>query len=181
MTMTLLNEMLEYLFIHKDWLLLICFTVDAINTMVSFPLIIWNGPKWLLKSVDPTSKEKIEDDGATTSNNTITDLSDTDRKSFQLLWEIFTIAYEGYAGFTLSTLICLYRIPETRPIFGYSLFVLYLYKAKSFFTGTLFDIKNSPQGQGKLYLILFFYWPLYGGYCFLHLLEFTGIRSSNSD
>ena len=175
--MTLLNEILEYLFIHKDWLLLICFTVDAINTMVSFPLIIWNGPKWLLKSVDPTSKEKIEDDGATTSNNTITDLSDTDRKSFQLLWEIFTIAYEGYAGFTLSTLICLYRIPETRPIFGYSLFVLYLYKAKSFFTGTFDSTKNSPQGQGKFYSILFFYWPFYGGYCFLHLLEFTGIRS----
>ena len=81
----------------------------------------------------------------------------------------------------MSTLICLYRIPETRPIFGYSLFVLYLYKAKSFFTGTLFDIKNSPQGQGKLYLILFFYWPLYGGYCVLHVLEFTGIRSKSSD
>ncbi|MGK3756864.1 MAG: hypothetical protein ACI8RD_009178, partial [Bacillariaceae sp.] len=180
MTMTMfLNDMLEYLLINKDWLLMICFTVDAINTIITFPLIMWYGPKWLLKSTDPTSKEKIDDDdddGATTSNNNITDLSDTDRKSFQIMWEIFTIAYEGYAGFTISTLICLYRIPETRPIFGYSLFVLYLYKAKSFLMGT-FDTKNNPRGQRKLYSIIFFYWPCYGGYCLLHLLEFVGIRS----
>jgi hypothetical protein len=95
------------------------------------------------------------------------------------MWEIFSIAYEGYAGFTFSTLICLYRIPETRPILGHSLFVLYLYKAKSFLTGT-FDTNNNPQRRGKLNSILFFYWPLYGGYCLLHLLEFTGIRSSSS-
>lgn len=156
---------LEYLIAHKDWLLLGCFVVDAINTMISFPLIMWNGPKWVLKSTDPDAKEKVED--ADEAKNVV-DLSDTDRKSFEVLWEIFSVCYEGYFGFTISTLVCLFQVPETRPIFAYSLFALYLYKAKSFFT--TFKTDNA-QGKGKLYSILFFYWPCYGGYCLLHSIE----------
>ena len=171
MTMMMLkDDILGYLVANKDWLLMICFTVDAINTIITFPLIMWNGPKWLLKSADPTAKEKIENNDNANYND-VTDLSDTNRKSFTILWEIFTIAYEGYFGFTLSTLLCLYRVPESRPYYGYSLFALYLYKAKSFFT-TFDRTDNNPQGKGKLYSILFFYWPFYGGYCLLHMLEF---------
>ena len=162
----MMNELLEYILVHKDWLLLICFTVDAVNTMVTFPLIMWNGPKWLLKATDPDAKEKVEDgDG---DNKDVVNLSDADRKSFRLMWEIFTVCYEGYFGFTLSTLVCLFRVPETRPIFAYSLFLLYLYKAKSFLTTFKTD---NVQGQGKLFSILFFYLPCYGGYCLLHLIE----------
>merc|ERR1712176_1602766 len=80
---------------------------------------------------DPGAKEKVEDGS---KNNDVVDLSDTDKRSFQVLWEIFTICYEGYFGFTISTLLCLFRAPETRPLFAYSLFALYLYKAKAFFT-----------------------------------------------
>jgi len=162
-----MNGILEYLITHKDWLLLVCFSVDAINTLITFPLIMWNGPKWLLKSVDPDAKEKIEDDNNDNATVVVVDLSDTERKSFQVLWEIFGICYEGYTGFTISTLICLFRIPETRPIFAYSLFVLYLYKAKAFLTTTF----KSDNSQSKLLSILFFYWPCYGGYCLLHLIE----------
>mmetsp|Transcript_17116 Transcript_17116/g.19299 ORF Transcript_17116/g.19299 Transcript_17116/m.19299 type:complete len:173 (+) Transcript_17116:78-596(+) len=168
-----MNGILDYLITHKDWLLLVCFSVDAINTMITFPLIMWNGPKWLLKSTDPNAKEKIEDDASSSlssssSNKTVLDLSDTERQSFVVLWEVFSICYEGYFGFTISTLICLFRIPETRPIFAYSLFALYLYKAKSFLTTLKTD---NPQGKGKFMSILFFYWPCYGGYCLLHLIE----------
>ena len=52
------------------------------------------------------------------------------RKSFQKLYDLFMVCYEGYFGFTASTLICIYQHPETIPIFSYSLFALYLYKAK---------------------------------------------------
>lgn len=38
------------------------------------------------------------------------------------------IAYEGYFGFTVSTLICIYKVAETIPIFSYSLDALYGYK-----------------------------------------------------
>jgi len=171
-----MNGILEYLVAHKDWLLLVCFSVDAVNTLFTFPLIMWNGPKWLLKSVDPNAKEKIEDDDNTNTNTntnnktTVVDLSDTDRKSFVVLWELFGVCYEGYTGFTISTWICLVRIPETRPIFAYSLFALYLYKAKSFMTQNFSTIDN-PQHKAKFLSILFFYWPCYGGYCFLHLIE----------
>jgi len=160
-----MNGILEYLIAHKDWLLLVCFVVDAVNTLITFPLIMYNGPKWLLKSTEPDAKEKIED---ADEAKRIVDLSDTDRKSFEVLWEIFGICYEGYFGFTFSTLICLFQIPETRPIFAYSLFALYLYKAKAFFTVLKTD---NPQGMTKLMSILFFYWPCYGGYCLLHLIE----------
>jgi len=160
-----MNSILEYLIGHKDWLLLVCFSVDAVNTLISFPLIMWNGPKWVLKSTEPDAKEKIED--ASEALKTV-DLSDTERKSFKVLWEIFGICYEGYTGFTISTLICLFKVPETRPIFAYSLFALYLYKAKAFYTTLKTD---NPQGKGKLMSILFFYWPCYGGYCLLHLIE----------
>ena len=156
---------LEYLIAQKDWLLLVCFVVDAINTLITFPLIMWNGPKWLLKSAEPGAKEKVE---ATEDAKKIADLSDTDRKSFQVLWEIFGICYEGYFGFTISTLVCLFQVPETRPIFAYSLFALYIYKAKAFVT--TFKTDNA-QGKAKLLSILFFYWPCYGGYCVLHLIE----------
>eukprot|EP00536_Pseudo-nitzschia_multiseries_P001864 jgi/Psemu1/294606/fgenesh1_pm.24_\ len=158
--------MLNFLISHKDSLLLSCFSVDALNTLFSFPLIMWKGPRWLLKSTEPDAREKVPNDRI----KDIVDLSDTERKSFRVLWEIFTIAYEGYFGFTVSTLICLYRAPETRPIFGYSLFALYLYKAKSFLT--VFKTDNA-QGKAKLYSILFFYWPCYGGYCLLDFIERT--------
>merc|ERR1719356_702892 len=150
-----MNAIFEYLLLRKDSLLLGCFTGDAVNTIISFPLIMWNGPKWVLKSTDPDAKENLKgDDDA----KDVVDLSDTDRKSFAVLWEIFGIAYEGYFGFTLSTLVCLYQVPETRPIFGYSLFALYLYKAKAFFTTFKTD---NPQMKTKLMSILFFYWPCY--------------------
>jgi len=159
----MLDEILEYLIERKDYLLLVCFTVDAINTLITFPLIMWNGPRWLLASTDPGAKEKPEDPFQSVA------LADTDRRSFAVLWEIFGICYEGYFGFTISTLLCLYRVPETRPIFAYSLFALYLYKFKAFVT--TFDTADNPQGKAKLFSILFFYWPCYGGYCLLHAIE----------
>lgn len=158
-----MNGILEYLVVHRDWPLLVCFSVDAVNTMISFPLIMWKGPKWVLKSIDPDAKEKVETDA-----KEVVDLSDTDRKSFEVLWEIFGIAYEGYFGFTISTLVCLFQVPETRPIFGYSLFALYLYKAKAFFTTFKTD---NQQGKAKLMSILYFYWPCYGGYCLLDVIH----------
>ena len=104
---------LNYLIAHKDWLLLGCFTVDAINTLISFPLIMWNGPKWVLKSTEPDAKEKIED---AEEAKTVVDLSDTERKSFEVLWEIFSIAYEGYFGYSVQVLASLYEtIDEPRP------------------------------------------------------------------
>merc|ERR1712098_331961 len=115
---------------------------------------MWNGPKWL---IEQNSKHKSD-----------VELCDTERRSFRVLWEIFTIAYEGYFGFTISTFLCLYQCPETRPYFGYSLFALYLYKAKSFL---LTDTFGDSTDSSKLYMILFFYWPCYGGYCLLHALE----------
>jgi len=185
-----MNGILENLVAHKDWLLLTCFSVDAVNTMISFPLIMWNGPKWLLKSTDPdavdtdpkdvvdlpdTDRKSLLKPTDTDAKETVeinpkevVDLSDTDRKSFEVLWEIFGIAYEGYFGFTISTLVCLFQVPETRPIFGYSLFALYLYKARSFFT--TFKTDNA-QGKAKLASILYFYWPCYGGYCLLHAIQ----------
>jgi len=163
--------MIRYLVERKDWLLLVCFWVDAINTTISFPLIMWNGPRWVLCSTDPDAKEKPDDP------KTVVDLTDTDRKSFEVLWEIFGICYEGYFGFTISTLICLMTVPETRPIFAYSLFALYLYKAKAFFT--TFKTDNA-QGKTKLLSILFFYWPCYGGYCLLHLIEKFYLSSPSS-
>lgn len=163
------SGILEYLIAQKDVPLLVCFAVDAINTLISFPLIMWKGPKWVLKSTDPDAKEKVED--AVMAKTTV-DLSDTDRKSFEVLWEIFGICYEGYFGFTISTLICLFKVPETRPIFAYSLFALYLYKGMSFLKKSKKALKtDNPQGKTKLVSILFFYWPCYGGYCLLHLIE----------
>jgi len=160
--------MIEYLIERKDWLLLVCFWVDAVNTLITFPLIMWKGPKWLLKSADPAAKEKTDGDDEAKS---VVDLSDTDRRSFAVLWEIFGICYEGYFGFTVSTLVCLVRIPETRPVFAYSLFALYLYKFKAFVTTFEVTGEDNPQGKAKLMSILFFYWPCYGGYCLLHLIE----------
>mmetsp|Transcript_24174 Transcript_24174/g.51327 ORF Transcript_24174/g.51327 Transcript_24174/m.51327 type:complete len:166 (+) Transcript_24174:218-715(+) len=161
MTIGMLNSLVP----HKDKLLLFCFSVDAVNTIITFPMIMWNGPKWLLQSTDPNAKEKIEDSD---EGKEVVDLSDTDRRSFKVLWEIFGVCYEGYFGFTISTLICLFQAPETRPIFAYSLFALYVYKAKSFLT--TFKTDNT-QGKAKLLTILCFYFPCYGGYCLLHLAE----------
>jgi len=159
---TMFAEILEYLIERKDYLLLLCFSVDAVNTLITFPLVMWNGPKWLLASTDPDAKDKQDDPVEAVA------LSDTDRKSFAVLWEIFGVCYEGYFGFTISTLVCVYRVPETRPIFAYSLFALYLYKFKAFMTTLKWD---NPQGKGKLLSILLFYWPCYGGYCLLHAIE----------
>eukprot|EP00550_Attheya_septentrionalis_P009963 CAMPEP_0198296844 /NCGR_PEP_ID=MMETSP1449-20131203/34258_1 /TAXON_ID=420275 /ORGANISM="Attheya septentrionalis, Strain CCMP2084" /LENGTH=54 /DNA_ID=CAMNT_0043997577 /DNA_START=90 /DNA_END=251 /DNA_ORIENTATION=- len=52
------------------------FTVDALNTFVSFPLFVIKGPKWVLSSI-LSAKDKEDDDKI---------LEDVDRKSFQNIW-----------------------------------------------------------------------------------------------
>merc|ERR1712176_1111447 len=64
------------------------------------------------------AKEKVEDGS---KSNDVVDLSDTDKRSFQVLWEIFTICYEGYFGFTISTLLCLFLVCVV-PVQGKSVF-----------------------------------------------------------
>ncbi|KAL3895222.1 MAG: hypothetical protein SGARI_007513 [Bacillariaceae sp.] len=98
----------------KELLIYVPFTVDALNTMVSFPLFVTKGRKWALENI--TTKEQGIDP------------KEADRPAFRQLWDLFMVAYEGYFGFTLSTLACIYQHPETIPCFGYSLFALYLYK-----------------------------------------------------
>merc|ERR1712125_13572 len=139
----------------KELLIYVAFTVDALNTFISFPLFVLNGPKWFLSAMP--KKEKDEDQ---------INLADTDRRSFKCLWELFMVCYEGYFGFTASTLICIYKVPETIPIFAYSLFALYIYKCKAFLR--TFD----GDERAKLYWICFFFIPCYGGYCLLHSLEY---------
>ena len=147
----------------KELLIYIAFTVDALNTMFSFPLFASKGPKWFLSSISETTPKEKSD-----NEKDIIDLSDTDRKSFQLIWEIFMVCYEGYFGFTISTLICIYKVPETIPIFAYTLFLLYLYKCKAYLS-TFSKIKGADP---KFYSIVGFFLPCYGGYCALHFFEF---------
>lgn len=138
----------------KDMLIYTAFTVDALNTFVSFPLFAAKGPKWVLKSV-PT-KEEIPP-------------SEVDRESFKLIWDLFMVCYEGYFGFTASTLVCIYRVPETIPIFAYSLFGLYAYK--TVYLSKMYSKTKDDQTKAKLYSVLLFFLPCYGGYSALHLLE----------
>uniref|UniRef100_A0A7S1VDJ2 Uncharacterized protein n=1 Tax=Grammatophora oceanica TaxID=210454 RepID=A0A7S1VDJ2_9STRA len=142
----------------KETLVYTAFTVDALNTFVSFPMFVINGRKWALESI--TSKEDEIPS------------SEADRPAFKQLWELFMVAYEGYFGFTASTLISMYTIPETVPIFAYSLFPLYLYKMYALMKGQgLGGKKDTAQYKGKMGTIVFFFLPCYGGYCALHLLE----------
>jgi len=140
------------------------FSINAVNTFITFPLFMANGSKWVLKSLAPDAKEKPDDPCTTAS------LADTERKSFQLLWELFMVAYEGYFGFTASTLICIYKVPETIPIFAYSLLGLYAYKLKAVLKWKS-EQEDDLQRKTKLYTILGFFLPFYGGYCALHLKE----------
>lgn len=140
---------------NKEALVYLAFTVDAVNTFVTFPLFVTKGPKWMLEVVPPAKGERIPP-------------SEADREAFQVLWDLFLVCYEGYFGFTISTLICIYRYPETVPIFAYSLFALYLYKAKY-----LLNKRQTTSGtlDGKLGTVLFFFLPCYGGFSVLHSFE----------
>ena len=146
------------LFDKKDWLIYTAFTVDALNTFVSFPMFVIKGKKWALEAISSKS-DNIP-------------LDDADRPSFSKLWELFMVAYEGYFGFTVSTLICIYKLPESIPIFAYSLFGLYMYKLYALTIAS--DALNTQDAQhkGKVGSVLFFFLPCYGGYCFLHLLDY---------
>lgn len=152
--------------LSKDWLLYTAFTVDALNTVVTFPMFVAFGPKWVLQSLDPKAKEKTDDPN-------VPSLADVDRKSFQLMWDLFMICYEGYFGFTVSSLLCIYKAPETLPIFGYSLLALYVYKLCVSLRS--FD-REDPQRKAKLYSMLGFFLPCYGGYCALHLYEYLASK-----
>lgn len=142
----------------KDLLMYAPFTVDALNTCVSFPLFVTKGPKWALENI--------------TNDKTISP-NEADRPAFQSLWELFLVAYEGYFGFTLSTLACIYQYPETMPCFAYSLFALYGYKLYALQTKKLGGAKDD-QHKMKVNSILFFYLPGYGSYCALHAMDFFG-------
>jgi hypothetical protein len=151
----------------KESLVYTAFTVDALNTFVTFPMFVTKGPQWALSALF-TTKEKEEDPSI---------LGDVNRKSFEKIWELFMVAYEGYFGFTASTLVCIYKAPETIPIFSYSLFGLYLYKLKYLWSkySAVKDAKdddyNKMETKGKLNSVLYFFLPCYGGYCGMHLLE----------
>eukprot|EP00591_Stephanopyxis_turris_P007647 CAMPEP_0195517250 /NCGR_PEP_ID=MMETSP0794_2-20130614/10263_1 /TAXON_ID=515487 /ORGANISM="Stephanopyxis turris, Strain CCMP 815" /LENGTH=151 /DNA_ID=CAMNT_0040646025 /DNA_START=77 /DNA_END=532 /DNA_ORIENTATION=- len=145
----------------KEALIYTAFTVDALNTFVSFPMFVIKGRKWALENITD-KKDEIP-------------LSDADRPAFMQLWELFMIAYEGYFGFTASTLVCIYKIPESIPIFAYSLFALYVYKLHALLKGTGLGMgKNDGQYKAKVNSILFFFLPCYGGYCGMHFLDYIG-------
>ena len=146
--------------ITKELLITIPFTVDALNTFITFPLFVIKGRQFVLENI--TSK----DDKISLS-------SEVQRPAFRQLWDLFMITYEGYFGFTASTLICIYKIPESIPIFAYSLFGLYAYKMYALLKSKgLGGDKNDPQYKAKVASIAFFFLPSYGGYCGLHLLEY---------
>eukprot|EP00934_Nitzschia_sp_Nitz4_P001883 Nitzschia sp. Nitz4//scaffold9_size221794//162741//163208//NITZ4_001369-RA/size221794-processed-gene-0.341-mRNA-1//-1//CDS//3329561070//1883//frame0 len=149
----------------KDILLYTAFTVDALNTFCTFPLFVIKGSKFALQSLAPDATEEEPNDP-----KAVASLADTERKSFQLLWDLFMISYEGYTGFTLSTLLCVYNVPETVPYVAYPLFGLYLYKLKVLLQWRE-DQPEDPQRKAKIYSILGFFLPCYGGYCAWHLLE----------
>lgn len=125
----------------KELLVYVPFTVDALNTMVSFPMFVIKGRKWALENI--TTKE----DNCTPA--------EADRPAFRQLWELFLVAYEGYFGFTLSTLACIYQYPETIPCFAYSLFGLYAYKLYALQTKQLGGNKDA-QHKAKVQSIAFF-------------------------
>eukprot|EP00977_Amphora_coffeiformis_P006256 scaffold1341_cov178-Amphora_coffeaeformis.AAC.33 len=88
-------------------------------------------------------------------------LSEADRPAFKQLWELFLIAYEGYFGFTLSTLVCIYKIPESIPIFANSLFGLYGYKMYALRVVNLGQ-KNDAQYKSKVTSIALFFCSVMG-------------------
>lgn len=145
----------------KESLIYTAFTIDALNTLFTFPLFAWKGPRWTLENI--TLKEDEVD--------TVTEVT---RPAFRQLWELFMVCYEGYFGFTVSTLVCIYRLPESIPIYAYSLFGLYAYKLYALQKGSglgTHGSTNDAQYKGKLNWIHFFFLPCYGGYCALHLFE----------
>ena len=148
----------------KEALIYTAFSVDALNTFVSFPMFAMKGRKWALENI--TSKEDN------------IPLSDADRPAFMQLWKLFMVAYEGYFGFTASTLVCIYKCPETVPIFAYSLFTLYGYKLYALVHGNGLGGggRNDAQYKAKLNSILFFFLPCYGGYCGLHFLDHMKLK-----
>lgn len=140
----------------KETHVYVAFTVDTLNTFVSFPLFVIKGRKWALENICPKDL-KIS-------------ASEADRPAFKQLWELFLIAYEGYFGFTVSTLVCIYQNPETLPIFSYSLFALYLYKLYALMAKEKGAVKDE-QYKGKVASVAGFFLPCYGGYCIMHALE----------
>ena len=140
----------------KEALVYTAFTVDALNTFVSFPLFVVMGRKWALENISVDKNIPP---------------SEADRPAFKSLWELFMVAYEGYFGFTASTLVCIYTLPESIPIFAYSLFALYVYKMYALQTKKLGGNKDA-QHKGKMASVAFFFLPCYGGYCALHARDY---------
>lgn len=157
----------------KEALVYTAFTVDALNTFVSFPLFVTKGPKWALECLLNEEEKKDKDQI----------LQDVDRLSFQKIYDLFMVAYEGYFGFTASTLVCIYQQPTTIPIFSYSLFALYVYKLKLLWPryqaalAAKEDTPSAVQATAKMHWVMFFFLPCYGGYCALHMMETAWAKS----
>lgn len=156
--------------------------MSALNTFVTFPMFVLNGRKWALESImandTDTNESEKEEKEKTEEDKKISLEIEANRPAFRQLWDLFMVCYEGYFGFTASTLVCIYKYPkETMPIFSYSLFALYVYKLyalkKSVGLGTgVGGGKDSAQYKAKVNSIIFFFLPCYGGYCVLHSLDY---------
>ena len=152
-------------YLTKEALIYTAFTVDALNTFVTFPMFVYNGPKWALEQLLHADEKKDNDL-----------LKDVNRKSFKKIYDLFMVCYEGYFGFTASILICIYKNPETIPIFSYSLFALYLYKLKYLWPRYRAALAakeqnyDTAEAKAKTNSILFFFLPCYGGYSALHFM-----------
>mmetsp|Transcript_33991 Transcript_33991/g.81695 ORF Transcript_33991/g.81695 Transcript_33991/m.81695 type:complete len:202 (+) Transcript_33991:1870-2475(+) len=169
--------------LKKEMLVYTGFTVDALNTFFSFPLFVTQGLPWALdvlipkkttaeddKNVDGPGDGSAEDDD---ERKTMIE-EEVERPSVQAIWDIFMVCYEGYTGFTASTLVCIYQYPETVPIFAYSLCALYMYKFKYLWQKTYQTLKDVPEADYqkveasvKLQSVMYFFLPCYGGYCAL--------------
>ena len=187
----------------KEMLVYTGFTVDALNTLFTFPLFVTGGLPWVLDVLIPKTKKKtavnetsnekedVKDKKLNGNNDDGREAEDDDeeeeerkamieeeveRPSVQALWDVFMVCYEGYTGFTASTLVCIYQHPETVPVFAYSLCALYMYKFKYLWQKTYQTLKDVPdsdyqkvEAKTKLASVAWFFLPCYGGFCVLDI------------
>ena len=188
----------------KEMLVYTGFTVDALNTLFTFPLFVTGGIPWALDVLIPKTKKQttgsketanerrhlkdkqVDGNGDVDVGTEAEDDDEEERKamieeeverpSVQALWDIFMVCYEGYTGFTVSTLVCIYQHPETVPVFAYSLCALYMYKFKYLWQKTYQTLKDVPdsdyqkvEAKTKLASVAWFFLPCYGGFCALDI------------
>ena len=143
-------------FINKDVLFWTPLGMDVLLAAGTYPTFLMKGKSFFLKNLKMSQEEVAKAE---------------ESKAAHSLWHLVMIAYSGYSFLLASSTLLSYHYEPARKATGAAMLALMFTKKFALKDPNLMQ-GNKEMQESKDGILMWFYFPFYGGYCLWNLYEF---------